>query len=127
MTLAAKVAPDLPHHLSGSLEGVAHELDLLQTHVLRMQDVCGVRALGGDMDSAVIRELQGLDLLSQRLGGLSGFVRAVIAGLPFDSAMTVEAGLAAVTLQDMAHRLGAHAVGREAPAEVDESGDFDLF
>jgi hypothetical protein len=129
MTLAAQTAPELPHGLAGSLEGVAHELGLLQTHSLRLQDACHASALGGGLDPIVIRELQGLDLISQRLGVLTSFVRDLIGALPYDQALDLGHALGAVTLHDLAERLGAHSVGVQAPAAAESAtdGDFDLF
>lgn len=129
MTIAAaQIENDLQHGLAGSLEGVAHELGLLQTHALRLQDACHPHALGGGLDSAVIRELQGLDLISQRLGVLVTFVRDLSGALPHDVAVDLTHALRAVTLHDLGERLGAHSVGLQAPpAEPQLDGDFDLF
>lgn len=124
----AKLASDLPHGLAGSLEGVAHELGLLQAHLLRMQDVCHAPELGSALDAIVIRELQGLDLVSQRLGVLSMFVRDVVEATPFDPAIDLSAALAGVPLTDVAERLAARAAGEGLPDQAGTpSGDFDLF
>lgn len=126
---AAQLAPDLPHGLAGGLEGVAEELALLRDGLLRMQTACTASELGAALDAVVIRELQGLDLATQRLDGLAEFVRSLIDALPFDPAMDMTDALAGVTLQDMADRLSSHARGLGAPELEDDpsSGDFDLF
>lgn len=126
---AAQVAPDLPHGLAGGLEGVAQELLLLRDQLLRMQEACSASDLGAALDAVVIRELQGLDLATQRLDGLGEFVRELTDALPFDPAMDLTAALAGVTLQDMQNRLSSHARGLGAPELEDDpvSGDFDLF
>lgn len=125
---AAQLAPDLPHGLTASLEGVAYEIRLLQAHVLRMQDLCRAPDMGSALDAVVIRELQGLDLVAQRLDALSGFVLAVTDTLPFDPAMDLSDALAALSLQDMAERLSAQAAGLELPeTSGPPAGDFDLF
>lgn len=124
----AQLASDLPHGLAGSLEGVAHELGLLQAHILRMQDVCHAPELGSALDAVVIRELQGLDLVSQRLGVLSIFVREVIEATPFDPAIDLTAALAGVPLHDVARRLAAQAAGEDPSDDAGAMpGDFDLF
>lgn len=129
MTMAAaQLAPDLPHGLTASLDGVAYEIRLLQAHVLRMQDLCRAPDMGSALDAVVIRELQGLDLVAQRLDALSGFVLAVTDTLPFDPAMDLAEALAAIPLRDMAERLSAKAAGLELPEPVGPpAGDFDLF
>lgn len=127
MSIAALTAPDLPHGLSGGIEGVAHELALLQAHVLRLQDICHVPEHAAGLDAVLVRELQSLDLISQRLGVLSHFLRHVVAAVPYSPAVDLTAALASVPLQDMADRLTAHAADEEAPAEAFDSGDFDLF
>lgn len=129
MTVAtAQLAPDLPHGLTASLEGVAHEIRLLRSHVLRMQELCAAPDVSSAVDAVVIRELQGLDLVAQRLDVLSGFVLAVADGAPFDPAMDLAQALAAIPLTDMAERLSALAAGEELPeTSGPPAGDFDLF
>lgn len=127
--VAAQIAPDLPHGLAGGLEGVAQELVLLRDRLLWMQDACAAPDLGAALDAVVIRELQGLDLATQRLDMLAGFIRGLIEAAPFDAAIDLTGALAGVTLQDMADRLSSHARGLGAPELEDDpaSGDFDLF
>ena len=128
MSLAAQSIEEPPHQLAGALEGLAHELGLLQARMLRMQDVCHAPGAGSALDAAVIRELQGLDLVSQRLGVLSMFVRAVVQTLPYDPALDLTAALRAVPLHDLAERLGARSTGAPPPIIDDaDAGDFDLF
>ncbi len=128
MTLAAaQRAPAFPHDLDGSLAGVAHELRLLRAQMLRIQGVCAP-GLDVALDAEVIRELQGLDLVSQRLDALAGFVEAIIAAAPFDPALDLTAALAAIPLKDLADRLSAQAMGLGPLEDGDDpSGDFDLF
>lgn len=125
----AQVASDLPHALSGGLEGVAQELILLRDKLLRMQDACSASDMGAVLDAVVIREVQGLDLATQRLDGLAAFVRELVDALPFDPAMDLTEALGGVTLQDMSDRLSSYARGLGAPELEDDpaSGDFDLF
>lgn len=127
MSAVARTAPDLPHGLNGTLEGVAHELALLEAHLLRVQNICHVPEHAAHLDGVLVRELQTLDLVSQRLGVLTHFIRHVVATVAFDPAVDLTAALGAIPLQDMADRLTAHAADEEAPADVFESGDFDLF
>jgi len=124
----AMLASDLPHGLNGSLEGVARELNLLQSQILRMQDLCRAPDPGAAFDTVVIRELQGLDLVAQRLEALSGFVLAVADATPFDAAINVTEALEAITLRDLAERLAAQASGQDHPDQSGSTaGDFDLF
>lgn len=128
MSLAARSVEAPPHQLTGALEGVAHELGLLQAHMLRMQDVCHAPDMGSALDAVVIRELQGLDLVSQRLGVLSMFVRSVLETLPYDPAVDLTDALRALPLHDLAERLAARSAGAPAPVREDaDAGDFDLF
>lgn len=127
MSVVARTAPDLPHGLNSTLGGVAHELALLEAHLLRVQDICHVPEHAAHLDSVLVRELQTLDLVSQRLGALTQFIRQVVVSVVFDPAVDLTDALGAIPLQDMAVRLTAHAADEEAPADVFESGDFDLF
>lgn len=127
MNLAVRISEAPQHRLAGALEGVAHELGLLRAHMLRMQDVCHMPDPGMPLDSLVIRELQGLDLMSQRLDALTSFVRAVIHNLPFDPAMQLDDALDAVPLGDLADRLGGRSTGGAVVYMDADAGDFDLF
>ncbi len=127
MSAVARPAANSPHGLGGTLEGVAHELALLETHLLRVQNICHVPEHAAHLDAVLVRELQTLDLVSQRLGVLTHFIRHVVAAVAFDPAVDLTAALGAIPLQDMAIRLTAHAADEEAPDDVFESGDFDLF
>lgn len=127
MSAAALTVKDLPHGLTGGIEGVVHELALIQAHVLRLQDICHVPEHAAGLDAVLVRELQALDLVSQRLGVLGHFLRQVAGAVQYNSAVDLTAALASVPLQDMADRLAAHAADEEAPAEAFDSGDFDLF
>lgn len=128
MTLPAPRIDAVPHRLSGALEGVAHELAMLQGRMLHMQDVCSAANLGGALDASVVREMQGLDLAAQRLEVLATFVRAVAQILPYDPALDLNGSLDAMTLSDVAGRLGARAAGLDMnPFDAADPGDFDLF
>ena len=127
MSAVARSAPAAPHGLNSTLGGVAHELALLQAHLLRVQDICHVPEHAAHLDGVLVRELQTLDLVSQRLGALTHFIRHIVATVAFDPAVDLTAALGAIPLQDMADRLTAHAADQEAPVDVFESGDFDLF
>lgn len=126
MTLALQSRQPSPHRLTGVLEGVAHELDLLRAHALRLQDVCAAADLPA-LDPVLIRELQGLDLMSQRLEVLSTVVAAVIRAAPFDPAMDLDDCLRALPLADVAGRLRARAAGLAPSFDAADPGDFDLF
>jgi hypothetical protein len=127
MSAVAIPAETPPHGLGSALGGVAHELALLEAHLLRVQNICHVPEHAAHLDAVLVRELQTLDLVSQRLGVLTHFIRHVVAAVAFDPAVDLTDALGAIPLQDMADRLTAHAADEEAPADVFESGDFDLF
>lgn len=115
------------HHLVGVLDGVAHELELLQGQMLRLQEVCN----GPEPDPTMVRELQALDLITQSLGALSTFLRDVIDELPADEPLDLGRLLSAVPLHSMANRLAARAAGEAGAPPLGQDdpdiGDFDLF
>jgi hypothetical protein len=124
--LAVPAAPT-QHHLVGVLDGVAHELELLQGQALRLQEVCN----GPEPDPTMVRELQALDLMTQSLGALSRFLRDVIDELPADEPLDLSRLLGAIPLHNMAGRLAARVAGAAGapPLAHDDpdNGDFDLF
>lgn len=120
---ALAAAPAAPHRLSCVLDGVAYELDRLQTQALRLQDVCN----GPNPDPAMVQELQALDLMTQSLAALAQFVWGLIDQLPDDIDLDLSVLLRAVPLHDLAGRLAAGATGTSLIFEDPQSGDFDLF
>lgn len=132
MSLALQIDPTPPHRLTRALEGTDHELVLLRARVLRMQEALCAPVGGASLDAAVVRELQGLDLIAQRLDALSLFVRALNHRLPLDPAVDLGDVLDDLPLADLAARLGASLSGDPATnfkdADIDtDAGDFDLF
>lgn len=116
--------PDaLPHRLSCVLDGVAYELDRLQTQALRLQDVCN----GPDPDPAMVQELQALDLMTQTLSALAQFVWGLIDQMPDDIELDLSLLLRAVPLHDLSGRLAGSASGTSLIFEDPQPGDFDLF
>lgn len=126
-SLLAAPAASTEHHLVGVLDGVAHELELLQGQMLRLQEVCN----GPEPDPTMVRELQALDLMTQSLGALSRFLRDVIDELPADEPLDLSRLLRAIPLHNMADRLAARVAGAAGapPLGHDDPdvGDFDLF
>ncbi|WGM40680.1 hypothetical protein [Caulobacter sp. NIBR1757] len=116
-------AQSAPHRLSCVLDGIAYELDRLQTQALRLQDVCN----GPDPDPVMVQELQALDLMTQSLSALAQFVWGLIDQLPNDIELDLGVLLSAVPLHDLAGRLAAGAAGTSLIFEDPQSGDFDLF
>ena len=130
MSLATSLValPSAPtqHHLVGVLDGVAHELELLEGQMLRLQEVCN----GPEPDPLMVRELQALDLMTQSLGALSRFLRDVIDELPADEQLDLSRLLRAIPLHSMAGRLAARVAGAAGAPPMghdDDVGDFDLF
>jgi|GEM_PF-1955160 len=123
-TAARNAAPTpRPHRLSCVLDGVAYELDRLQTQTLRLQDVCN----GPNPDADMVKELQALDLMTQSLSALAQFLWGLIDQLPDDIELDLSVLFAAVPLHNLAGRLAAGASGTSLIFEDPQSGDFDLF
>jgi hypothetical protein len=111
------------------LSALAGELALAQTQCARLDG-----ALGRLLDAApatgrgdVMRELHVVDLLSQQIGAVASFVERLSDGVPQASRVEVGAALGAITLGEVAQRIG-RGVGCE-PASAASSGadDVDFF
>ena len=121
--LAVLAASPEPHRLSCVLDALGYELERLHNQSLRLQDVCN----GPEPDTAMVRELQALDLMTQTLSALSRFVHGLIDQLPDDVDLDLTALLGAVPLHDLAGRLAAGAGGTSLIFEDPQAGNFDLF
>ena len=91
---------------AASLDMVAREVADLADLADQVQALI-VRLAGGAgaADAVVLIEAQAIDLLSQRLGGLAAFVRALAEAAPQDLPADVAHAVSALTLAEQARRL----------------------
>jgi hypothetical protein len=87
-----------------------------------------IERIPADQRDDLIDSFHTIDMLSQQLGGLSGFTRALRENLHSGSRVCVGAALEGVTLGELAGRIRS-TLGYEADDKVPEtaSGDVDLF
>lgn len=108
------------------LSAVAGELGLAQSACARLDGALGqlLGAAAGDRRGDVMRELHVVDLLSQQIAAITGFVER----LSVNDGMVVEVGeaLGAITLGEVATRIGS-AVGCAAPQMAGAEEDVDFF
>ena len=110
-----------PLHLAAvELTELAALSDRLQHAIARMVAAHGV------LDADVLTEAQAADLLSQRLTGLSAFLRAIAGAAPSGVTTDVHAAVMDLTLAEQARRLrGLPPIA--AAEEPPDSGDLFLF
>lgn len=109
------------------LSAVAGELVLAQSTCARLDSALGQLLHGAHADQrgAVMRELHVVDLLNQQMAAVAGFVDRLSADVGHRCIVEVGEALGAITLGEVAQRLGlgvGHAPGA-APA-VSEDVDF---
>lgn len=109
------------------LRAVSREVADAGQSACGLQDAlgCFVPAAPGQRDRAV-EALQALDLLTQQLGGIAAFLDALAPTLPADWMGDAAAAAQAVTLSDLAHRLGRPHDG-PLHAEGGDAGALELF
>ena len=107
------------------LSAVAGELGLAQGACARLDGALGELLLAADAGQrgAVMRELHAIDLLNQQIAALAGFVGQLSGGLGQEIKIDVGDALAAITLGEVAVRIGS-GVGGPAPAGADMDVDF---
>ena len=94
--------------LADSLDRVADEVaDLVRLGDQLQAVISRLAAADGAPDAATLVEAQSADLLSQRLSGLAGFVRALADAAPSDLTTDIGAAISALTLAEQIHRLSA--------------------
>ena len=110
--------PDLMAAVADELAAVRHGVEAVAGLVGEL-----VATSSGEARARAVTEAQALDLASQRLDALSGLIRALGDGA------SPEQAIAALTLSDMAQRLGSAAgvAPRTEPAPSLASGDLLLF
>ncbi len=107
------------------LTSVMAEIAALAGDADRLQDVIGRLMPEGDqLDHDVIRQAQSIDIIVQRLQGLSQFLQTLSSDVPMGWRLDANTAADGLLLADLAHRLG----GRERNAGPDiSSGECDLF
>jgi hypothetical protein len=104
--------------LAASLDLVAEEIAELAGLGEQMQSVISRLAAAAPRDAEALMDAQVSDLLSQRLAGLTAFVRALAEAERSSDYAAVEKAVGALTLAEQARRLAGDAPARPAePAE----------
>jgi hypothetical protein len=109
--------------LAGVLGAVGEELRDLGAALERLQAAFSPLLLQAAQDPAQHRNAQALDLLTQRLQALAGFIQSLEAQIPPAWRLDLDAPLGQITLSDLAARLTG-----QLPADPGEaSGLFEMF
>ncbi|MBS0360497.1 MAG: hypothetical protein JSR98_03885 [Proteobacteria bacterium] len=132
--MAAATAP-APHlHDGPTLRPLAEPLHLAAVELTelaalsdRLQHAIARMAAHGALDEQFLTEAQAADLLSQRLTGLSAFLRAIAGAAPSGVTTDVHAAVMDLTLAEQARRLGGLPPAETSAEEPPDSGDLFLF
>jgi hypothetical protein len=106
------------------LDAVAREMAALAREAERLQALTGALMRNG-ADAAAIEDAQALDSLTQTLSGLAALLARLGQDAPEGWRLDIAPALAALTLSDMAARIG-HPVAASSQA-VAPTGDCELF
>jgi hypothetical protein len=112
-----------------TLSAVAGEVRALAQLGDRLQALISVALVADSMTHVDhVREFQAIDLLAQRLHGVSSFIDALADGAPTEWTLDAAAAAAHITLSDLAKRLGGSAKASVTPAaDPADMGDLELF
>ena len=99
--------------LAASLDLVAEEIAELVSMGEGLQGVISRLAAAAPHDASALMDAQAADLLTQRLQGLTGFIRARANAERSSDFAQVEAAVSALTLAEQARRLSGGAVCRD--------------
>jgi hypothetical protein len=117
---------DERHHasLNAILEALGEEFCELGRFTEQFQTHLGPALLQVANNPNCHRDVQSLDLLSQRLAALSKYVLTICRMLPDDWRVNSESALSTITLSDLQYRLQ----GAPLPEEQDRmSGELEMF
>ncbi len=107
------------------LQSVVAEISALASDADRLQDVIGRLVPEGEqLDTEVIRQAQSIDIIVQRLHGLSDFLATLATDVPMGWRLDARTAANRLLLADLAHRLGGN---EHNPGPDVSSGDCDLF
>ncbi len=108
------------------LSALAGELALAQSQCARLDSALGelLHSASAEQRGAVMREMHVVDLLSQQIGAVTTFVERLSDSAPHGALVEVGAALGAITLGEVAHRLGQGVGYAVTSASAAEDVDF---
>jgi hypothetical protein len=102
------------------LSDIAKLIDYNQSLIARLTWEAGAS------DPSYIKAMQDADLISQKIAGIAGFLRALADATPPDFHVDTHRATGDLRLTELTHKIGAR--GRELDYKAAfEAGDFDLF
>lgn len=105
------------------LEAIAEEVGELGATIDRLQTMLSPALFEIATNADYVRNVQTLDLTSQRLSAISTFLFSLNLAVPTDCVVNSSSALSEVKLAALAHRLA----GDEADPNEQVSGEIDLF
>jgi hypothetical protein len=105
------------------LEAIAEELSDLGTELDELQTTLSPAMFEIAKNADYVRNVQTLDLMSQRLAAISAFVFSLNLSVPISCLVNSSSALSEVKLSALAQRL----MGSEHEPAYGDSGDLDLF
>lgn len=111
---------DVLSRVEGTLAEMARLVDHNQSLIARLTWTAGAA------DPSYVAAMQEADLVSQKLDGIAGFLRAIAKALPADFHVETHRATGALLLADLTHKIGARG-GEKAHDAGQAAGDFDLF
>jgi hypothetical protein len=114
---------DEPRQLVSLLDSIAEELANLGVEIEQLQTTLSPAIFEIAKNPDYVRNVQTLDLMSQRLTAISAFVFSLNLAIPDDCVVNSSSALNEVKLSALAHRL----TGTEPVNGYASAGELDLF
>lgn len=111
---------DVLSRVEGALAEMARLVDHNQSLIARLTWTVGAA------DPSYVAAMQEADLVSQKLDGIAGFLRAIAKTLPADFHVETHRATGDLLLADLTHKIGARGQGKAQDA-CQGAGEFDLF
>ena len=110
------------------LSALAGELAIAQSKCARLDGALGqlLDTAASDQRGAVMRELHVVDLLNQQIGAVAAFVERLSSVAPQGAAIEVGEAIGAITLGEVAQRIGENVGWAAVPAPAADD-DIDFF
>ncbi len=114
---------DNPTQLVTILDAIAEELAELGITIDDLQTTLSPALFEIAKSGDYVRNVQTLDLMSQRLTAISSFIFSLNLSIPEDCLVNSSTALDEVKLSALVHRL----MGEETQGSYESAGDVDLF
>ena len=116
----SELLADVIERIEGELVDIARLIDANQSLIARLTwDAASA-------DPSYVRAMQDADLISQKIAGIAGFLKALADSVPAGFEVDTRIAVGSLRLDELLHKIGARGREQDYKAAFD-AGDFEMF